>query len=156
MLAGGKTIRDFSDNNWIGILSSTAWNCKTEHDPSVFYSRQNGAWNNRGIHGHTKVTPDLLQEETPLMDRMLSSETVIRLRSQETPVSWRIPLRERGLKVVPRLMLRLIKLNVWGTLNIEGQLLNGGILTGDFELRATGNIPVFDEIHTALLGSRGC
>ena len=44
--------------------------------------------------------------------------------------------------------------NVWGTLRIDGQLLNGGILTGDFDLYATGEIPVFDEIRYGVSGFR--
>ena len=56
VLAGNKTISDFTDNNWIGITLTTAWNFKTEPDPSVYYSRANGNWNNPGTWSHVGHT----------------------------------------------------------------------------------------------------
>ena len=154
VLAGTKTVSDHTDNQWIGIVSPTGWNFKTEVDESVFYSRQNGNWGNPATWshvGHTgpaaTITPGTGADVTIGNGHtvtLTSDVGVVASTSQGTTVMSGATLDAAGFE-----------LTVWGALRIDGALLNGGILSGMFDLYAAGEIPVFDEIHYGVDGLPG-
>ena len=151
VLAGNKTISDFTDNNWIGITLTTAWNFKTEPDPSVYYSRANGNWNNPGTWSHVSHTgPAATTTPGTGTDVIIGNGNTVTLTGNTNVVA----NTATGTWIMSGATLNAASFdfNVWGTLRIDGQLLNGGILTGDFDLYATGEIPVFDEIHYGVSG----
>ena len=151
VLAGNKAISDFTDNNWIGITLTTAWNFKTEPDPSVYYSRANGNWNNPGTWSHVSHTgPAATTTPGTGTDVIIGNGNTVTLTGNTNVVA----NTATGTWIMTGATLNAASFdfNVWGTLRIDGQLLNGGILTGDFDLYATGEIPVFDEIHYGVSG----
>ena len=151
VLAGNKTISDFTDNNWIGITLTTAWNFKTEPDPSVYYSRANGNWNNPGTWSHVSHTgPAATTTPGTGTDVIIGNGNTVTLTGNTNVVA----NTATGTWIMSGATLNAASFdfNVWGTLRIDGQLLNAGILTGDFDLYATGEIPVFDEIHYGISG----
>lgn len=146
ILAGSKVISDYTDNNWIGITLTTGWNFKTEWDPNVFYSRQNGNWNNASTWSHMGHTgpPSTFPPGTG-SDVIIGNGHTVTLTGNTTAVA----NTTAGTTIMAgsTLNANAFDLEVWGALRIDGQLLNGGILSGMFDLYATGQIPVFDEIH---------
>ncbi len=146
ILAGNKVVRDYSDNNWIGITQSTAWNFKTEPDPTVFYSRQNGNWSSASTWSHVSHTgPAATSVPGVGSDVIIGNGHTVTLTSN-TEVG--------GSATNVTTILSGATLNaasydfdIWGTLRIDGQFTNAGILSGLFDLYATGSIPAFDEIH---------
>ena len=154
VLAGNKTVSDYTDNNWIGIVMPTAWNFKTEVDESVFFSRQNGNWNSPSTWSHeghsgaaATVTPGTGT------DVIIGNGHTVTLTSNEGVVA----NTTKGTEIMPGATLDAagFELNVWGRLAIDGTLLNGGILSGMFDLYAASDIPVFDEIHYGVSGMPG-
>ena len=151
VLAGNKTISDFTENNWIGITLTTAWNFKTEPDPSVYYSRANGNWNNPGTWSHVSHTgPAATTTPGTGTDVIIGNGNTVTFTGNTNVVA----NTATGTWIMSGATLNAASFdfNVWGTLRIDGQLLNAGILTGDFDLYATGEIPVFDEIHYGISG----
>lgn len=154
ILAGNKVISDFTDNNWIGITLITGWNFKTEPDPNVYYSRQNGNWNSPSTWSHVShVGPAATTTPGTGSDVIIGNGHTVTLTGNTNVVA----NTSTGTWIQSGAILDAASFdfNIWGTLNIEGQFLNAGILTGDFDLYATGEIPVFDEIHYGVSGMPG-
>ncbi|HEX6223096.1 MAG TPA: gliding motility-associated C-terminal domain-containing protein [Chryseolinea sp.] len=149
VLAGNKTISDFTENNWIGITLNTAWNFKTEPDPTVFYSRANGNWNSPATWSHVgHAGPAATTTPGTGTDVIIGNGNTVTFTGNTGVVANTVT----GTWIMSGATLDAASFDftVWGTLRIEGQLLNAGLLTGDFELYATGEIPVFEEIHYGL------
>ncbi len=154
VLAGNKTIIDYSDNNWIGIVAPTAWNFKTEVDESVFYSRQNGNWDSPATwshEGHSGAAATITPGTGA--DVIIGNGHTVTLTTNEAVVA----ATTKGTEIMPGATLDAagFSLTVWGRLAIDGTLLNGGILSGMFQLYAASEIPVFDEIHYGVSGLPG-
>ena len=154
VLAGNKTISDFTDNNWVGITLTTAWNFKTEPDPSVYYSRANGNWNNPGTWSHVGHTgPAATTTPGTGTDVIIGNGNTVTFTGNTNVVG----NTATGTWIMSGATLNAASFdfNVWGTLRIDGQLLNAGILTGDYDLYAGTEIPVFEEVHYGITGLPG-
>jgi gliding motility-associated-like protein len=154
VLAGNKVFSDLTDNNWVGITLTTGWNFATEPNPSQFYSRQNGNWNNSNTWSHVGHTgPPATNTPGTGHDVVVGNGHTVTLTGNTTVVgnspagTW--------IQSGATLDAALNEFHVWGTLRIDGQLVNGGILSGMFELYASGGIPVFDEIQYGVSGYSG-
>ena len=154
VLAGNKTISDFTDNNWIGIVLPTAWNFQTEADETIFYSRQNGNWNSPGTWSHVSHTgPAATTTPGTGTDVIIGNGHTVTLTGNEGVVG----NTSTGTWIMSGAALDAsgFDLSVWGTLRIDGALQNPGILSGMFDLYASGGIPVFEEIHYGVTGLPG-
>ena len=154
VLAGNKAISDLTDNNWVGIPLTTGWNFTTEPDISQFYSRQNGNWNNPSTWSHVSHTgtPATITPGTG-HDVVVGNGHTVTL-SGSTSVVAKSPAGT-WIQSGATLDAALNEFHVWGTLRIDGQLVNGGILSGAFNLYASGGIPIFDEIQYGVSGIPG-
>lgn len=154
VLAGNKTVSDYTDNNWIGIVAPTAWNFKTEVDENVFYSRQSGNWNSPATWSHVDHTgPAATTTPGTGTDVIIGNGHTVTLAGSTSVVA----NTTKGTEIMSGATLDAagFDLSVWGRLSIDGTLLNGGILSGMFDLYAAGEIPVFDEIHYGVSGLPG-
>jgi gliding motility-associated-like protein len=154
VLAGNKTISDFTDNNWIGIVLPTAWNFKTELDPNIYYSRQNGNWNSTSTWSHAGHTgPPATSTPGTGTDVIIGNAHTVTLTGNTGVVG----NTAVGTWIMSGATLDAASydLNVWGTLRIDGTLSNPGILSGMFDLYASGSIPIFEEIHYGVTGLPG-
>lgn len=154
ILAGNKTISDFTDNNWIGIPLTTGWNFKTEPDPNVFYSVKNGNWNDVDTWSHEGHI-GVIATSTPGTgsDVIIGNGHTVTLTGSTSVVG----NTATGTWIMSGATLDAAgnDFSVWGTLRIVGQLTNAGVLSGMFDLYASGGIPVFDEIHYGVTGIPG-
>jgi gliding motility-associated-like protein len=154
ILAGNKTISDFTDNNWIGVTQTTGWNFKTEPDESIFYSRQNGSWDDQNTWSHIGHS-GLPASTTPGTgsDVIIGAGHTVTLGSNTAVVA----NTATGTWIMSGATLDAASYDfeVWGTLRIDGQLVNGGVLSGDFNLYSTGGIPIFNEIQYGVSGIPG-
>lgn len=154
VLAGNKTVSDFTDNNWTGIVTPTAWNFKTEPDESIFYSRQTGNWSNPNTWSHVSHTgPAATITPGTGADVIIDNGHTVTLTGNTSVVG----ATTKGTHIMTGATLDAagFDMEVWGTLRIDGAFLNTGILSGMFELYASGEIPVFDEIHYGVSGLPG-
>ncbi len=147
VLAGNKVFSDLTDNNWIGITLSTGWNFKTAPNPAAsFYSRQNGNWNTPNTWSNVSHTgPAASTSPGTGTDVIIGNGHTVTLTGNTSAVA----NTAVGTWIMSGATLNAATydLDVWGTLRIDGQLLNAGALAGTFNLYASGGIPVFDELQ---------
>jgi gliding motility-associated-like protein len=145
ILAGNKVFSDLTDNNWIGITMVSGWNFTTEPDPSLFYSRQNGSWNSPSTWSHVShAGPPATNVPGTGTDVFIGNGHTVTLTGYTGAVG-----NSSGVVIEPGGILNASnqEFHVWGILQIDGQLINGGVLSGTFDLYASGGIPVFDQIQ---------
>jgi gliding motility-associated-like protein len=154
VLAGAKTISDYTENNWVGITQTTGWNFKTEPDESIFYSRQNGNWGTASTWSHTGHTgPPATTSPGTGSDVIIGNGNTVTFTSDESVVG--ATSTGTWIQTGATLNAATFDFHVWGTLRIDGQLINAGVLSGTFDLYATGSIPIFEEIQYGVSGWDG-
>lgn len=153
LLAGTKVFSDLTDNNWTGISLATGWNFKTEPDPSIFYSRQNGNWGTTSTWSHVgHAGPAATNTPGTGSDVYIGNGHTVTLTGTTNVVA-----NTAGVLVEAggTLNANNQEFHVWGPLQIDGQLTNGGILSGTFELHSSSGVPVFTELRYGVSGMPG-
>ncbi|WP_276372285.1 gliding motility-associated C-terminal domain-containing protein [Chryseolinea sp. H1M3-3] len=145
VLVGNKVFSDDVSNDFIGIVFTTGWTFKTQIDESKFYSRQSGNWDSPATWSHLSHTgPAATLTPGTGSDVVIGNGHTVTLTSTTGVVA-----NTTGTTIASGGILDAAsyELEVWGALTIDGQLINGGVLSGVFDLYATSGIPVFNEIH---------
>jgi gliding motility-associated-like protein len=155
VLIGNKVFADLSNNNYAGLGSASLWNFKTDYDLSQYYSRQSGpyddpnTWTNDPSHSGPAVS---FGPGSGIDTHIGSGHTVI-LTDFTT-----VEQNNSGLtiEVGGTLNANNFTLDAFGSgIQIDGTLLNGGELSGMFDLAASSGAPIFYEVNCGFTGFPG-
>lgn len=146
VLIGNKVFSDLANNNFIGITLQTGWNFKTEVDQSVFYSRQNGNWddvNTWSNVSHTGPAATDLPGCTNCSVFIGNGHTVTLTAALST---------YGNVEIAPGATLEVNNQDLFiaGIFDIQGDILNVGRLSTSFcdatVNNSSGNLLVVDEL----------
>lgn len=151
ILIGNRVVEDMAGLNFTGFTLATQWNFTTGTfvDESKYYSRTSGdfsdenTWSHEGHNG-----PPVAFLPGTGADVEIGPGHVVTMSMNEGIVG-----DETGvvIKAGGTLDMNHHELNLWGELRIEGTLLNGGTLSGMWELWST-ELPVFDKLSVGISG----
>ncbi|HYG19107.1 MAG TPA: Ig-like domain-containing protein, partial [Ohtaekwangia sp.] len=141
---GSKVFTDHYNNSYGGIAGTTGWNFTTDINTSKYYSRADGDWDDPNTWSHTGHSgPPVPNTPGTGSDITIGNGNTVTLSGNVGAIA-----ADDGLLIEPGATLDMngYNLTVWGDIRIEGTLLNGGTLSGIWNLYATG-LPVFDRIE---------
>jgi gliding motility-associated-like protein len=146
ILIGNRVVEDMAGNNFVGFTLATQWNFTTELTASKFYSRQSGNWNDPNtwsFESHSGIPAGDTPGGTG-MDAEIGPGHTVTLTANAS-----LNGASEGLVVQAGGVLDMagdFELNVWGYVRINGTLLNGGVLSGIWNLHSAA-LPIFKRLE---------
>jgi gliding motility-associated-like protein len=151
ILIGNRVIEDQAGNNFVGLSLTTAWSFTTAADESKYFSRQSGSWHDVNTWSHeghgSSATPVSSLPGTGADVEIGAGHTVTMLDNASVVAA------NTGLVIQTggALDMNNLSLNLWGDFRNEGTLLNGGILSGFYDIYST-ELPIFQRLDVGVNG----
>jgi hypothetical protein len=150
ILIGNRVVEDMAGNNFVGFTLATQWAFTTSADQTKFYSIGSGSWHSASTWSHDG------HGGSPASGYPSSGHEVFIGNGHTVTLGDNATAENVHIEVGGALdMQGGLALDVSGDFLIEGTLLNGGVLSGSFNITAPTAIPVFTQIQYGSIETAG-